>query len=122
MNRTSALQHQGWSIRRWGRNGGHGWRAHQGEIEADQKLKLWLGHRRGRYARWSLPGVPQGPAGLPQSLWLFLRHAQEYYSAELAACGYRYRFGRHCDFGELAFSSSLGARLRNFKACLLSID
>ena len=36
-----------------------------------QKLKLWLGHRRALYARWSLPGVPQGPAGLPQSLWLF---------------------------------------------------
>src|SRR5439155_11760465 len=82
MNRTSALQHQGWSIRRWGRNGGHGWPTHQGEIEADQKPKLWLGHRRGLYARWSLPGVPQGPDGLPQSLWLFLRPAQECYSPE----------------------------------------
>src|SRR6266404_140392 len=82
MNRTPALQQQGCSIRRWGRNGGHGWPAHQGEIEADQKLKLWLGQRRGLYARWSLPGALQGPAGLPQSLWLFLRHAQEYYSPE----------------------------------------
>ncbi len=44
------------------------------------------------------------------------------HSAELAARRHRYRFGSHFDCGEFVLSGLLGARLRSFKACLLSID